>query len=94
MGATPGSDLTEARGLSQGGWASGGGFSFETGHGQAFVWTGTGTLQPLTALSGDDGDSNAHAVNDVRRQVGGWSNASDDTTPATVWQCPPGFTTG
>lgn len=94
MGGTPGSDLTEARGLSQGGWATGGGFSFETGTGQAFVWTGTGTLQPLAALSGADGDSNAHAVNDVRHQVGGWSQAADGSEPATVWQCPSSFTTG
>jgi hypothetical protein len=93
MGATPGSDLTEARGVSQGGWATGGGFSFETGHGQGFVWTGVGTLRPLPALSGQSGDSNAHAVNDVRRQVGGWSNANDGTSPATVWQCPLGFST-
>lgn len=93
MGGTPGSDDTEARGVSEGGWATGGGFSFESGTGQAFVWTGAGTLQPLTALSGDDGGSNAHGVNDVRRQVGGWSQATDRTSPATVWQCPAGFST-
>ena len=94
MGGTPGSDDTEARGISEGGWATGGGFSFGTGHGQAFLWTGVGTLQPLPALSGTDGDSNAHAVNDVRRQVGGASQAADGTWRPTVWQCPAGFTTG
>lgn len=94
MGGTPGSDDTEARAISQGGWATGGGFSFETFTGQAFVWTGSGTLQPLPALSGDAGSSNAHGVNDVRGQVGGWSQAPDGSSPATVWQCPAGFSTG
>jgi hypothetical protein len=80
-------EFTEARGLSQGGWATGGGSS------QAFVWTGSGTLQYLPALDGPDGASNAHGVNDVLRQVGGWSDDGAGNGPPTVWQCPVGFTT-
>jgi hypothetical protein len=88
-----------ARALSQGGWASGDSETDTTA--QAFVWTGTGTLQYLPDLTGTDGDSNAHAVNDALRQVGGWAANTGATgnvfgnghTPSTIWQCPAGFTT-
>lgn len=79
-----------ARGISSGGWASGQ-ILFPYGD-RGFVWTGSGKLLPLPMLPGFT-ESNAHAVNDVRRQTGGdsWNDTSD---VATVWQCPTGFTTG
>jgi probable HAF family extracellular repeat protein len=89
--------FTEARGLSQGGWAVGGA---ETGLAPgvhvsyAFIWTGAGKLQYLSALDGPDGQSNAHGVNDVLRQAGGWSDDGAGNGPPTVWQCAAGFTTG
>jgi hypothetical protein len=85
--------FTEARGVSQGGWATGGSESFFAPVFQAFVWTGAGQLQILPALS-PDGNSNAHAVSDVLRRVGGSSDDGTGHWAPTIWQCPAGFTTG
>jgi len=81
---------TVARGLSEGSWAAGGGDDGNTG--QAFVWTGAGSLQWLPGLT-PGGSSNGLAVNATLRQVGGWAHRADGSEPPTVWQCPIGFTT-
>lgn len=81
---------TVARGISEGGWTVGGGDDGNVG--QAFVWTGVGSLQWLPALT-PGGSSNGLAVNSTLRQVGGWAERSDGSAPPTVWQCPAGFTT-
>ena len=93
MGGRPGF-FTEARGVSQGGWATGGSESFFAPEFHAFVWTGTGQLQLLPALSGPDGNSNAHGVSDVLRRVGGSSDDGSGHWAPTIWQCPSSFTTG
>jgi hypothetical protein len=93
MGGQPGY-FTEARGVSQGGWAAGGTESFFEPEFHAFVWTGAGELQLLPALSGPGGNSNAHAVSDVLHQVGGSSDTGDGHWAPTIWQCPVDFTTG
>jgi hypothetical protein len=92
MGGRPGW-FTEARGLSQGGWATGDSEDYNSPTDHAFVWTGAGTLQYLTALDGTDGSSNTHAVNDHLRQVGGWSDISSTQSAPTLWQCPADFST-
>lgn len=89
LGGNPGW-WTVARGISEGGWTVGGGD--DGNRGQAFVWTGTGSLQYLPAYV-PDGSSNGFAVNTTLRQVGGWAETADGTAAPTVWQCPVGFTT-
>lgn len=92
MGGRPDA-FTEARGLSQGGWATGDSELYDSPVDHAFVWTGAGTLQYLAALDGPDGSSNTHGVNDRLRLVGGWSDISPTQSVPTLWQCPADFST-
>jgi hypothetical protein len=84
-----------ARGLSQGGWATGQ-LDLTNGTTRPLLWTGAGSLQQLPLPSDPRvTEANAHGVSDTLRQVAG--SAFDDAgtvNEPVVWQCPAGFTTG
>jgi len=92
LGASPDVVWGRAYGISQGGWAVGG-VAKADDSARGFVWTGTGSLQELPPLPGDD-NTWAHGADDQLGQLGGSSWSGDGFDRATVWQCPGGFTTG
>jgi hypothetical protein len=75
----------------RGSWAAGG-VVLGSGTSRAFVWTGSGVLQTLEPPASFT-DSWSLDANQKLHQVGG-AVGSASASPAAVWQCPAGLSTG